>query len=627
MSDQAGSLSEATPLLRENPSYQNTQYHSVTHHTHDVESSSSSTEVDDEALFPILSRVQSTSQVLDVEPNPDKLPSIRSANRSSASIDDAGSIEDEDDSYTARFIDVSPTRFWLIFSGIMLGYVIGFFDSTLMASSHPVITSYFRAANAASWLSTAFLLTSTAFMPLFGRVSDTLGRKPVYLFSIAVFFFTTAWCGLAQSIGSFIAARALCGLGAGGVFSMGQIITSDLVRIEYRGVYQSYINLCLGTGSCLGLAFGGFLCDKIGWRNAFLIQLPCIFIYFVSSAFMVPADLGMKRTGSDRKTLLQVLRSIDLTGSLFLVLSVTALIMGLNLGGNVFPWKHPVVIGSLLASVILAIILVRYERNVPLPVLPTELLSKNPRASIIFGNFFGAMSVHTMMFNAPLYFQAVKLASPTDSGFRLVAASIAVTLSSVGTGFFITWSRRMKPTIIIGGFCMVLGGCLAGLMNVDTPQAVAMICVSFNSLGQGFSFPSLMVSILATSDHADQAVATTTLGLGRNLGSVLGVSISSWIFQNILFHALQHEVTGENKADIISLVRKSISSIGDLDPVHREQGKPHSKTLPNLTANKFTVISSYSIALRFTFFSAAIWGAIMLFLHLQLRLPRLGRKA
>ena len=165
-------------------------------------------------------------------------------------------------------------RFWLIFSGIIMGYVIGFFDSTLMASSHPVITSYFHASNSASWLSTAFLLTSTAFLPLFGRISDTFGRKPVYLFAIAIFFVTTAWCAAAQSMFSFIAARAFCGLGAGGVFSMGMILSSDLVRLEYRGVYQSYINLCLGIGGCLGLAFGGFLCDQVGWRGAFLVQLP-----------------------------------------------------------------------------------------------------------------------------------------------------------------------------------------------------------------------------------------------------------------------------------------------------------------------------------------------------------------
>ncbi|KAJ5279293.1 hypothetical protein N7478_004665 [Penicillium angulare] len=566
--------SEETPLLRENPSYQtSTQYHSVVQHEHyGTESSSSTTEVEGDVDFPTFSTLQSTSQVLDIEPTLERIPSTSSVKRSNASIAGTGSIHDEDNSYESRFIGVSPTRFWLIFSGTMLGYVIGYFDSTLMASSHPVITSYFHAANSASWLSTAFLLTSTAFMPLFGRVSDALGRKPVYLFSIAIFFFTTAWCGLAQSIGSFIAARALCGLGAGGVFSMGQILSSDLVHIEYRGVYQSYINLCLGIGSCLGLAFGGLLCDTVGWRNAFLIQLPFIFIYFITAACTVPADLGIKHVGPERKSLIQAIRSVDLIGSFFLVLAVTALIMGLNLGGNVFPWTHPLVIGSLVASVILSIILIRYERTVPRPVLPIELLSKNPRANIIFGNFFGGMSVNTMMFNAPLYFQAVKLASPTDSGLRLVAASIAVTASSVGTGFLITWSRRMKPTVLIGGFCMLLGGCLATSMNTNTPPALAMVCVSFNSLGQGFAFPSLMVSILATSEQDDQAVATTTLGLARNLGAVMGVAISSWIFQNSLLYELGRKVTGDNKEYIIGLVRKSIRSIGDLDPVHRQQG-------------------------------------------------------
>ncbi|KAJ5654141.1 MFS general substrate transporter [Penicillium lividum] len=610
MSSNTGSSSEATPLLRENPGCQSqsTQYQSVTRHTHDVDVSSSHKECHENVSFPILTRVQSTSQILDIEPNPDRLPSIHSVKRGNGSID--GSIGDEGDSYASRFINVSPTRFWLIFSGIMLGYVIGFFDSTLMASSHPVITSYFHSANAASWLSTSFLLTSTAFMPLLGRLSDTMGRKPVYLFSIAMFFLTTAWCGLAQSIGSFIAARAFCGLGAGGVFSMGQILSSDLVHLEYRSVYQSYINLCLGTGSCLGLAFGGFLCDRIGWRSAFLIQLPFIFVYFITAIFTIPADIGLKQTQSARKTILQVLRSIDLIGSLFLILSVTSLIMGLNLGGNVFSWKHPVVIGSLVASVILAIALIRYERNVPNAVLPTELLSKNPRANIIFSNFFGAMSVNTMMFNAPLYFQAVKLASPTDSGLRLVAASVAVTVSSVSTGFLISWSRRMKPTILVGGFCMLLGGCLAGSMNINTSQTLAMFCVSFNSFGQGFSFPSLMVSILATSEQADQAVATTTLGLARNLGSVMGVSISSWILQNVLLYQLEHQVTGDNKADIIRRVRKSIHFIGDLDPFHQQQ-----------------VVGAYSMALRLTFLSAAIWGAVMLFMNLWLRLPRLARKA
>lgn len=576
------SPSEATPLLRQYLDQQRTQYRSVISETHNDESGSSTTESSDtgsenEVSVLGLTRVGSTSG-LDIEPNLERLPSAASIRKSNPSTDGDTS---KDESYASRFIGVSPTRFWATFAGVLIGYLLGFFDSTLMASSHPVITSYFHAANAASWLSTAFLLTSTAFLPLFGRISDALGRKPVYLFSIAMFFLTTAWCGLAQSIGSFIAARALCGLGAGGVFSIGMIISSDLVRIEYRGVYQSYINLCLGIGSCLGLAFGGLICDQIGWRGAFFIQLPFIFILFTTAACTIPASLGVKRGDSEPMSVLRLVRRIDLTGSLILVLAVTTLIMGLNLGGNVFPWAHPLVIGSLVASVILAVVLVRYERHVPRAVLPIELLSSDPRASIIFGNFFGSISVNTMMFNAPLYFQAVKLASPTDSGLRLVAASIAVTASSVATGFLITWSRCLKPTIIIGSISMLLGGCAAASMGINTPDALAMICVSLSSLGQGFSFPTLMVSILATSEQDDQAVATTTLGLARNLGSVMGVSISSWIFQNTLYYELGQKVTGPEKGRIIGLVRKSIPAITELDPLHKQEGMLRALFIPS----------------------------------------------
>ncbi|KAJ5356402.1 hypothetical protein N7517_011011 [Penicillium concentricum] len=590
--------SEATPLLR-NDSVQQTSHHEVSDSATDVESAGSYKDTGEEANIRCLSSASSASE----EPHVKPASGAGSPNQES-------SISTHENDYASRFIDISPTRFWIIFSGIMMGYMIGFFDSTLMASSHPVITSYFKAANSASWLSTAFLLTSTAFMPLFGRISDAFGRKPVYLFSIAMFFITTAGCGLAQNIGSFIAARALCGLGAGGIFSIGQIISSDLVHLEYRGVYQSYINLCLGTGSSLGLAFGGYLCDHIGWRGAFFIQLPFIFVYFTAAAWTVPADLGIKRTGMERMKVWQLVRSIDITGSFILIMCVTLLIIGLNFGGNVYPWSHPLIVISLVSSVVLAVILVRYELHVPRPVLPIELMSKDPRASIIFGNFFAAMSIHTVLFNAPLYFQAVKLTSPTDSGLRLVASSIAVTISSVSTGFMINWTRRLKPFVIVGVCFMVIGGCAPASMGIDTSQPLSMICISFSSLGQGFAFPSLMVSILATSEQKDQAVATTTLGLWRNLGAVMGVAVSSWIFQNSLIYHLNNKVTGIEKDHIIALVRKSVHTIAHLDPIHRRE-----------------VTTSYSAALQLTFISAAFWAVIVLMFLGRVRLPRLGRKA
>lgn len=153
----------------------------------------------------------------------------------------------------SKYIGVSVGRFWLVFGGILAAYFvspavlmkypselpalidlkIAFFDSTSMASSHLLITSYFHSSNSGSWLSTVFLLTYTAFQSIFERISDTIGRRPLYLFALIIFVLTTVWCALAQSIGSFIAARALCGLGAGGAMSLGMIITSDLVHIEH----------------------------------------------------------------------------------------------------------------------------------------------------------------------------------------------------------------------------------------------------------------------------------------------------------------------------------------------------------------------------------------------------------
>lgn len=193
--------------------------------------------------------------------------------------------EDDEDSIvdTPYLKGVGPRQFWLIFGTSLAVTGVYCFDSTIMASSHPVITSYFGASNSASWLSIAFLLTSTAFQPLFGRLSDALGRKPPYMFTLTVFTLATVWCALAQSMNSFIIARAFCGLGAGGSMSLGSIITSDLVPIEIRGAYQSYINIVFGLGGALGAATGGYIADTLGWRWEFGIQCNLWFIPFILS--------------------------------------------------------------------------------------------------------------------------------------------------------------------------------------------------------------------------------------------------------------------------------------------------------------------------------------------------------
>ncbi|KAF2009951.1 MFS general substrate transporter [Aaosphaeria arxii CBS 175.79] len=505
--------------------------------------------------------------------------------------------------------NLSRTKFRFIFGGILLGYLVAMFDSTLMASSHPVITSYFNASNSASWLSTSFLLTSTSLQPLFGRVSDTIGRRPLYLMGIAWLAATTAWCALAQSIGSFIAARAFCGFGAAGVLAMGNIMTNDLVSIQVRGTYQAYINLFYGGGSAAGAAFGGFLCDKLGWRMTFALQIPLLLVIFLNAVFTTPSNLGPQLAKRSGKGLREALKDFDFAGSFLLTSSVAFLILGLNLGGNVYPWKHPLVITALILAVLAGGALIYAESKASRPVMPLAMLFSRPRGNLVFNNFFAQVGINTIIFNAPLYFQAVKLESASLSGFRLAGPSVGLTICGVSAGFIMTATGKTRWLIVVGSLGMLLGGICMSVMWDGIPEWVATLFLFPPSIGQGLSFPASSIAVLATSTQADQAVMTSTLILWRSLGIVMGVSLSSLILQNALTAYLHDLVTGPDKDEIILRVRQSVRSIIALEPKTRSQ-----------------VIDAYSRSLKITFISAIAVFVIVNALLIPVRLPNLKNK-
>jgi MFS family permease len=506
---------------------------------------------------------------------------------------------------------VSKTRFWLIFTCTLLQYFVATFDSTLMASSHPLITSYFNASNSASWLSTAFLITSTSFQPLFGRVSDTTGRRPPYILAFLILGAGTLWCALAQSIGSFIAARAVCGLGASGVLAMGSILTNDLVPIEIRGTYQSYINIFYGAGSACGAAFGGALCESIGWRWAFGIQVPFVFLIFVMAVITTPTTLGPRLAETSGQSVMESLKAFDNAGSLFLVIAVSTLVLGMNLGGNVLPWSSPIVIASLAIAGVSALLLIYIERKAARPVMPLVLLSTRPRGNLIYSNFFANVGYNTLLFNIPLYFQAVKLESASASGFRIGPAFVFSTGIAVATGFIINATGQMKALLTVGGLLSLVGSVLLSLVRPEFNAWIATLFLVPVSSGQGFNFPATSVAILSVSTQEEQAVTTSSLSLFRSLGQVMGVAVSSLVLQNTLSAYLWDAVSGDDgeKSRIILRVRKSVHAISELGPKH--QGE---------------VISAYAKALQMTFVLSIVSYAAVNLLLLPVKIPKLAVK-
>jgi predicted MFS family arabinose efflux permease len=355
--------------------------------------------------------------------------------------------------------------------------------------------------------------------------------------------------------------------------SLGQIINNDLVPLERRGSYLALLNIAYGTGSSLGAALGGFLADALGWRWEFGIQVPAIAFCFVIACFTTPTGLGPNFAKHDKSTLWQTIKGFDLVGSFLLTSSVTFLVLALNLGGNILPWDHPIIISAFVLFVVLGGILVVVETHAEKPVLPLYMLYNVPRGNLVMSNFFACMTMNTILFNIPLYFQATLLDTPTRSGTRLIAPFLCNMGAAFITGNLITYTRRLSPTMVLGYTLIVLGSIFLTTMTRSLPTWAYSWLIATPMVGQGCSFPTVNIATLAVTHTQDMAVATSTLILFRSLGTVMGVAVSSLVSQNALVYYLEKIVVGEERDAVIKEARRSVEAIVHLSPFYREQGR------------------------------------------------------
>ena len=366
------------------------------------------------------------------------------------------------------------------------------------------------------------MISCAACQPLAGKLTDIFSRRNGLIFSNVVFGAGCLVCGLARNEWVMIAGRVVSGIGGGGLSAISTFVTSDLVPLRRRGLWQGYGNVVFGLGTCLGGVFGGWLKDSLGWRWAFLSQVP----------FVVISGLLVKFPA--RETPESAWGRVDYWGAALLTLSLVLLLVGVNTGGNQLPWNHPLVLTVLpLAGVCLLLFIYAEDKWAMEPIIPVRLLLRRTVWAACFTNLFSTMSIFIFFFYLPFYLQ-VKGDSATQAGLRSIPLAFATSVGSMGAGLMMRKTGRYYLMDCITMAIFVAGGALICSLDFFSPAWQTYVYLIPAGIGYGAMLTITLVALIAAVDHEDQAVITSASYAFRSTGSTVGITIGSAVFQNWL---------------------------------------------------------------------------------------------
>ncbi|PTU20825.1 hypothetical protein P175DRAFT_0557513 [Aspergillus ochraceoroseus IBT 24754] len=481
-------------------------------------------------------------------------------NASYSSIAQPGS---EADPALAELGSSSSHNLAYIILAVSIGVFLSAADQTIIVASYGKIGSDLEALNLTSWVATSYFLTLTSFQPLYGKLSDIFGRKACLLFAYVVFGTGCLFCGLAQNIHQLIAARAFQGIGGGGMTTVVSILMSDIIPLRERGVWQGIINIIWASGSSIGAPLGGILADYIGWRWSFIGQFPLCILAFL--AVTVLLDLPVRET-SHWKT---KLRRVDFPGAIVLIGATVCFLIGLDRGSNV-SWTIPLTVVSLSVSAGLFVLFVVVEMYYASePFAPGHIIFDRAFFPSYLCNFFSLGGWLAGIFYLPLYFQAVDGVSATAAGIRLLPCIVSSVSGSLFAGFVMKWTGRFYWMTLIAYLCLVFGLTTVFLFSGGvTESLIPMILgtmVSAFTVGVGGT--TTLISLISNATPEDQAVVTACSYLFRSLGSVIYISLSSTVVQQLLRWRLRSALHDSKDVDsIVDGVRQSLDFIKTLDP-------------------------------------------------------------
>ena len=437
------------------------------------------------------------------------------------------------------FVDRAPVELphpvrMRILGAVMVGVFLAALDQTVVGTALPRIITDLGGNSLYTWAFTAYLLTSTISGPLYGKLSDLFGRRPIFLFGIGVFMIGSLLAGLSQEMWQLVAARGIQGLGAGALFPIALAVIGDLFAPSERGRYQGLFGAVFGLSVLVGPAIGGIITDTIGWPFVFFLNLPIgAFVFTVVWRYLPSYHLGGERT------------KIDYLGAALFTGALVPILVGLTNKGTA-DWTDPAVGGLILLGALILLLFVWAETRAPEPIVPLDQFRLRSFTISVVAVFLAAFGFFATVVFLPRWFQVVAGASATESGYQILPLLGGLIISAVASGQIVSRTGRYRLLMFGALVVMAIGLFMLSHLRADTPIPVLWAWMFVTGLGVGPTFAVFTLIVQNSVPVERLGTATSNLTFFQQVGGTVGLALTGTIFATTLSEELPRQLTAAN---------------------------------------------------------------------------------